>query len=208
MEARSLVSIDLEAQVQAVAEAMRERDAEVGAAQRRHYYLENREFVLVSCKLYQIKNRKIIADQKSKYYHLNSKRIATYHKNYRINNYDLIAKQRRHFRSNNKEKIALQKKLSDFINRESISLRRKIYRFENKEAIAMRAKQYHLSRYEPKGVLRGEQLYNSKLTEDSVRTMRALSADGETQKVLAEMFHVTGATINSAVNRKTWRHVI
>ena len=54
---------------------------------------------------------------------------------------------------------------------------------------------------------RGSTHHNSKLTEDKVRRMRALSAAGASYSSLGRMFGVSHAAARRAVIGKTWRHV-
>lgn len=55
---------------------------------------------------------------------------------------------------------------------------------------------------------RGEKIGNAKLTEVQVLEMRQLYAEGKvTQMELAAKYGVGGATVNSVLNRKTWKHV-
>lgn len=53
---------------------------------------------------------------------------------------------------------------------------------------------------------RGEKQWNSKLTEDDVRAIRA-AHPGEKQRALAEKFGVSPSMISAVVNGTTWRHV-
>lgn len=56
--------------------------------------------------------------------------------------------------------------------------------------------------------LRGEQIGLSKLTEEKVREMRRLYAEGNvTHAVLAEKYGVALSTIHNALSRITWNHV-
>lgn len=47
----------------------------------------------------------------------------------------------------------------------------------------------------------------AKLTEEKVRAIRRLHAEGVKLVRLSEMFGVTDSTLHSLVNRKTWKHV-
>jgi hypothetical protein len=55
---------------------------------------------------------------------------------------------------------------------------------------------------------RGVQITVSVLTEDNVRTMRDLRESGVTYQSIADRFGVNQSTCWSAVNRKTWTHVV
>ncbi|MBY2986402.1 hypothetical protein [Rhizobium leguminosarum] len=49
---------------------------------------------------------------------------------------------------------------------------------------------------------------SAKLSEESVAEMRRMYSAGKaSQEELAELFGITIATVNSAIHRKTWRHV-
>ncbi len=52
----------------------------------------------------------------------------------------------------------------------------------------------------------GVQHYAAKLTDDSVRQIRALHGVS-TQAELSEMFGVSQASISQVLNRRTWKHV-
>lgn len=54
----------------------------------------------------------------------------------------------------------------------------------------------------------GERQWKAKLTEDEVREMRRLSADGWLQEELAAKFGVGSGTVSTIVNRKSWAHVV
>lgn len=54
---------------------------------------------------------------------------------------------------------------------------------------------------------RGEKSGNAKLTDDDVREIRCLWADGMQQKAIAPMFSVSQVRISQIVNRKAWSHI-
>ena len=54
---------------------------------------------------------------------------------------------------------------------------------------------------------RGERAGQSKLTEDQVRAIRALSARGVSQHELARLYRVSQVAIGYVVRRRTWAHV-
>jgi hypothetical protein len=57
-------------------------------------------------------------------------------------------------------------------------------------------------------ISRGEHRWNSRLTEDAVRALRArYAAGGVTMDVLAREYGVTNAAIRHAIRRLTWQHV-
>ena len=47
----------------------------------------------------------------------------------------------------------------------------------------------------------------AKLTDDTVRKLRARRADGQTYRQLAAEFGISDVSACAAVNRKTWAHV-
>ena len=55
--------------------------------------------------------------------------------------------------------------------------------------------------------LRGQQLPQSKLTDDDVRIMRALHSDGFPTTHIAPKFDVNQATAWRVCNYATWKHV-
>jgi predicted DNA-binding protein (UPF0251 family) len=54
---------------------------------------------------------------------------------------------------------------------------------------------------------RGERHPRAKLTEDDVRLIRALGAEGMTQRGLAAKFEVSKHAIEAILTRQSWRHV-
>lgn len=69
--------------------------------------------------------------------------------------------------------------------------------FVNRNGVRIRPKTYH----------RGEQNKSSKLTENDVYAIRALSADGATQVALAAQFGVSRTLIRNIIRGKIWCHV-
>ena len=66
----------------------------------------------------------------------------------------------------------------------------------------------HASRIHPETYCRGETVWNAKLTEDKVREIRQLYADGKAnQSQLGRQYGVHQAVIWNVVNRRTWKHV-
>jgi hypothetical protein len=59
----------------------------------------------------------------------------------------------------------------------------------------------------PERMPRGSRHHNSKLTEDTVRSIRALAAGGMPQRAIAKRFSVAKATVAAAIHAKNWRHV-
>jgi len=66
---------------------------------------------------------------------------------------------------------------------------------------------YSYFRQYPERVLRGEQQHAAKLTDDVVRKIRRLHADGLNYPELAARFGVCKQSICNIVRRHTWRHV-
>jgi predicted DNA-binding protein (UPF0251 family) len=66
----------------------------------------------------------------------------------------------------------------------------------------------HASRLHPELVKRGEQLTQSKLTEDDVRAIRVrFAAGGVSQAALAAEYGINQGTIWPLLRGRTWRHV-
>ena len=65
----------------------------------------------------------------------------------------------------------------------------------------------HWSRRMPWRHRRGEDWHNSKLTEEQVREIRHLVANGNTKASVARTFRVDPETVSSIVNRRSWKHV-
>lgn len=59
----------------------------------------------------------------------------------------------------------------------------------------------------PEKIVNGSRMGMSKLTEKKVLDIRLRVANGETQRSLAKLHNVTGATISSLILRKTWKHI-
>jgi len=64
----------------------------------------------------------------------------------------------------------------------------------------------HWCRKHPEQIPVGEQRYNAKLTEDTVRQIRA-NQSLLTQEELAKMFGVSRRTIGKILARQTWKHI-
>lgn len=56
-------------------------------------------------------------------------------------------------------------------------------------------------------LLTGERHQNSKLTDEAVREIRRLRAEGVTYKKLSEIFGVAPSNIHAAANGKQWSHI-
>lgn len=86
-------------------------------------------------------------------------------------------------------------------------------RLENLEYVDSKANKQHAikvlgRRYGNfKTHLRGAAQNGAKLTDDKVRQIRQLAAEGVLQRDIASMFDVEPSTIGYIVRRKTWRHV-
>lgn len=59
----------------------------------------------------------------------------------------------------------------------------------------------------PGTAARGEALPIAKLTDEKVKTIRALFSSGESHRDIATLFGVTHGTIGAVIRGKTWRHV-
>lgn len=66
----------------------------------------------------------------------------------------------------------------------------------------------HWSKHLPESTPKGERHHGAKLTENDVREIRALKAEGVvTQKYMASKFGVATSVISTIVNGKRWKHV-
>jgi len=54
----------------------------------------------------------------------------------------------------------------------------------------------------------GERHHNARLSEDDVRLVRALYAEGLRQVDIAEKFGIGQTTVSNVLNFVTWRHVL
>jgi len=54
----------------------------------------------------------------------------------------------------------------------------------------------------------GDANFNTKLTEENVRAIRASISTGATHQAMADRFHVSRTSISAIVRGKTWRHVV
>jgi hypothetical protein len=59
----------------------------------------------------------------------------------------------------------------------------------------------------PETVRRGEAQWNAKLTDERVRRLRVLAAEGATPRELAVLFGVDRATVRGVLAGRRWRHV-
>lgn len=55
---------------------------------------------------------------------------------------------------------------------------------------------------------KGEEQWKAKLTEDSVREIRRMHAEGVTQRAIAKLFGVTFNAVWDVVHRKNWKSVL
>lgn len=65
----------------------------------------------------------------------------------------------------------------------------------------------HPWRTHPEKAPKGEQIAQSKLTEEEVRNIRDEAADGTAFAALARKYGVSSSAISEVVRRKTWKHV-
>jgi len=190
------MSIDLEAQVLAVAEAMRERDAELEAAYKRHYRSENREYEKQRSKIFYIRNIDRILLQKKAYQAKNSNAIAERKKPYRAANKELIAERNKAYRAANKELIAE---------------RNKAYQAKNSHAVAEQKKAHRAKKMSERvlvGRRKGESHPGAKLNDDLVRIIRSRSGAGESLRKIAENLGVSRGAVSHVLSGETWSHVI
>jgi len=202
------MSIDLKAQVLAVAEAMRERDAEVRAANNADYYSENREHLRSQKVIFRLRNREHIAEYGASYHAANRYKILKRQKKYRAENIESITARHRKYCTKNAPAVAVQQKKYKYENRQSISEYQKKYRIINAESISKKEREYRNSHRILKGIQRGEAKKSAKLTEVEIVEIRKLYAEGRTQRALGAKFGVSHPTIHGIVLRKTWKHVI
>jgi len=190
------MSIDLEAQVLAVAEAMWERDADVLSAYGSAYRAENREHLSDSRKIYQAKNSHAIAGYQRAYQAKNSHAIAGYQRAYQAKNSHAIADRQRAYQAKNSHAIAD---------------RQRAYRAANKELIAAKRREYRArknSNRAPVGPSKGESHPGAKLNDDLVRIIRSRSGAGESLHKIADEIGVSNSSISDVIHRRTWAHVI
>jgi hypothetical protein len=72
----------------------------------------------------------------------------------------------------------------------------------------MRERGRHWSRVNPERIIRGERCGAAKLTEDQVREIHRMKANGEPSVSLALRFGVTKTTVNMILRGRTWAHVL
>lgn len=65
----------------------------------------------------------------------------------------------------------------------------------------------HGSHTKPENLKRGEQVHTARLQPDQVRTIRSLNAQGVSQYVIAEMYHIAQTNVSAIVTHKTWKHI-
>lgn len=65
----------------------------------------------------------------------------------------------------------------------------------------------HWRQQRPELVPRGETSGTNKLTEQSVRTIRRLYAEGYSAREIAPQFGVHRVTVNYVIQRRTWKHI-
>ncbi len=78
-------------------------------------------------------------------------------------------------------------------------------RLENLEYCTKSENDLHKTRV--LGTGRGESHGNAKITEDDVREIRRLAADGITQREIAKRFNLTHPNVGYIVRRTAWSHV-
>jgi hypothetical protein len=65
----------------------------------------------------------------------------------------------------------------------------------------------HRSVLYPESVLRGEQIWNAKLTAQDVRDIRRQHRDGKPQAAIARHYGMSNMAIHDIVRGRNWRHV-
>ena len=80
-------------------------------------------------------------------------------------------------------------------------------RLENLEWTTPSQNAYHARQVLKVGHARGEKCFQAKLTEDKVREIRKLRAEGKTTVELGKLFNIDSSNINRIVNRQRWTHV-
>ena len=66
----------------------------------------------------------------------------------------------------------------------------------------------HLQPNQHQSVLKGEEKYNAKLTDDKVREIRKMRQSGKGCRELGRIFKVDHTIISEVANRKIWKHVV
>lgn len=66
----------------------------------------------------------------------------------------------------------------------------------------------HYMRAHPDATRKGEKHHSAKLTEDDVRDIRRLRAEGERLRIIGEKYGMKAATIHGIVSRRYWKHVV
>ncbi len=65
----------------------------------------------------------------------------------------------------------------------------------------------HWSRRHPERIKRGAEHHSSKLSEDQVRRIKALLAEGHTQRTIADLMSITQTLVSLIKRGKSWSHV-
>ena len=178
------MSIDLEAQVLAVAEAMRERDDEVKAARSHEYYAENRQFILDRLNRRRITNHDSFLEREGIYRDSNRPQLNARARLYYARNPRVVAsRQSLHFASIHEAKLV-------------------------RESVAIKNGEYKSGELVRDGFAVGSENINAKLTEKSVRSIRALRNSGTKLSEISIIYGVSVSNLSSIVHWKTWKHVI
>ncbi len=80
-------------------------------------------------------------------------------------------------------------------------------RLDNLELVTRSENHLHAYRTGLKVAPAGEKHYRAKLSEESVREIRTLSASGMTLAAIGKRFGVSGSNIGLVLRGKTWKHV-
>jgi len=187
------MSIDLEAQVQAIADAMMERDKEVSAEYSAAYYIANRDYILDVVKENYKWNKDSIAERKKSYYIRERSLVSSNsHKDYIKNRPERLRKAKQ-YREANAEQVAATKAK---------------WRMKNHDKLIAQGRAYHAANKVLKGRSIGSKHANSRLTEALVLDMRNQYRDGASLRKLAVIFNVAKTTVANVIHRRSWKHVI
>jgi len=200
------MSIGLEAQVRAIADAMMKRDKEALAAYFIEYYFENREHLIEYQSLYKMRNWDKVASYKAAHYQKNRDAIDAKHKAWYMENREKVAAYKKEYFQANKESVQEKRRNYRAANKEKVAEQSRRYRAENLMEIKAKAKGSHSARYLP--IVRDGYIGTAKLSEDNVRSIRTRHSSGEKCASIAVDFKVSRRTISDAVRGKTWAHVI
>lgn len=111
--------------------------------QKKQYYEENRDAILVKREQYRNENKDVISAGMKQYYRKNKDAILEYHKTYRQENKDMILDKKKQYYEENKDAIAEYNKRYYEENRDVFAVYNKRYHEENKNMIMENKKRYY-----------------------------------------------------------------